>query len=60
MIARILSIPLFFASILQKLGWRTVHVAEILPSTHGDFQITDIHDLHKVLPEFWPDGLSDE
>ncbi|KAJ3116534.1 hypothetical protein HDU96_009422 [Phlyctochytrium bullatum] len=38
----------------KKLGWTTVHVADTLPSTHGHYQITDIHDLPKVLPEFWP------
>ncbi|KAJ3032222.1 hypothetical protein HDV00_007957 [Rhizophlyctis rosea] len=38
----------------KKLGWTTVHVAETLPSKHGHFQITDIHDLWRVVPEFWP------
>lgn len=36
------------------MGWTTVHLAEdASKSTHGDFQIDDIHDLPKVLPELW-------
>ncbi|KAI8848848.1 HAD-like domain-containing protein [Chytridium lagenaria] len=31
----------------KKLGWTTVHVADT-------FAVTDIHDLPKVLPRFWP------
>ncbi|KAJ3197392.1 hypothetical protein HK101_003818 [Irineochytrium annulatum] len=38
-----------------ELGWTVVHVADTLPSKHGHHQVTDIHDLPKVLPEFWPD-----
>ncbi|KAG2203924.1 pyrimidine 5'-nucleotidase [Mucor mucedo] len=38
----------------QKLGWITVHVADdASKSNHGDYQIDDIHDLPKVLPELW-------
>ncbi|KAJ3295042.1 hypothetical protein HK104_003047 [Borealophlyctis nickersoniae] len=39
----------------KKLGWTTVHVADELPSDHGHHQILDIHQLPRVLPEFWPD-----
>ncbi|KAJ3198912.1 hypothetical protein HDU67_003226, partial [Dinochytrium kinnereticum] len=35
------------AGVLEKLGWTTVHVADTLPSPHGHYQITDIHDLPK-------------
>lgn len=39
---------------LQKLGWTTVHLADdASKSNHGDYQIDDIHDLPKVLPNLW-------
>ncbi|KAI8975602.1 pyrimidine 5'-nucleotidase [Mycotypha africana] len=38
----------------QKMGWTTVHVAgDASTSTHGDYQIDEIHDLPNVLPELW-------
>ncbi|KAG1619008.1 hypothetical protein G6F46_003493 [Rhizopus delemar] len=38
----------------QKLGWTTVHLADdASKSNHGDYQIDDIHDLPKVLPNLW-------
>ncbi|KAI8983073.1 pyrimidine 5'-nucleotidase [Pilobolus umbonatus] len=38
----------------QQLGWTTVHLADdASTSDHGDYQIDDIHDLPKVLPELW-------
>jgi pyrimidine and pyridine-specific 5'-nucleotidase len=40
------------------LGWTTIHLVEDgSVSDHGDFQITDIHDLPKVLPELWEEKL---
>ncbi|KAJ3333025.1 hypothetical protein HDU76_012109 [Blyttiomyces sp. JEL0837] len=38
----------------KRFGWTTIHVADTLPSKHGHYQITDIHDLPKILPELWP------
>lgn len=36
------------------MGWTTVHVTgDASKSNHGDYQIDDIHDLPKVLPELW-------
>jgi pyrimidine and pyridine-specific 5'-nucleotidase len=41
-------------SLKQALGWTTVHLADdASTSSHGDYQIDDIHDLCKVLPELW-------
>ncbi|KAI8819855.1 Haloacid dehalogenase-like hydrolase-domain-containing protein [Fimicolochytrium jonesii] len=42
----------------KKLGWTAVHVADDVSAEpkHGDFQISHIHELQEVLPEFWPDG----
>ncbi|KAG0763601.1 hypothetical protein G6F24_005888 [Rhizopus arrhizus] len=38
----------------QKLGWTTVHLADdASKSNHGDYQIDDIHDLPKALPNLW-------
>ncbi|KAL0094732.1 pyrimidine 5'-nucleotidase [Phycomyces blakesleeanus] len=38
----------------KTLGWTTVHVADDpATSNHGDYQIDDIHSLHKVLPDLW-------
>ncbi|KAI8638568.1 pyrimidine 5'-nucleotidase [Parasitella parasitica] len=38
----------------QKLGWTTVHLADdASKSNHGDYQIENIHDLPKILPELW-------
>ncbi|CEP19514.1 hypothetical protein [Parasitella parasitica] len=38
----------------QKLGWTTVHLADdASKSDHGDYQIDNIHDLPKVLPDLW-------
>lgn len=41
-------------TLYQELGWTTVHLADdASQSSHGDYQIDDIHDLCKVLPELW-------
>ncbi|KAI9259294.1 pyrimidine 5'-nucleotidase [Sporodiniella umbellata] len=38
----------------QKIGWTTIHLADdASKSSHGDYQIEDIHDLPKVLPDLW-------
>lgn len=38
----------------KSLGWTAIHVTDDLEgSKHGDYQITTIHDLPKVLPHLW-------
>ncbi|KAJ8655276.1 pyrimidine 5'-nucleotidase [Lichtheimia ornata] len=38
----------------KSLGWTSIHVTDDLDGPkHGDYQITTIHDLAKVLPHLW-------
>ncbi|OBZ84262.1 Uncharacterized protein C24B11.05 [Choanephora cucurbitarum] len=38
----------------KKFGWTAIHLADdASQSNHGDYQIDNIHDLYKVLPELW-------
>ncbi|KAI8380818.1 pyrimidine 5'-nucleotidase [Blakeslea trispora] len=38
----------------KQFGWTAIHLADdASTSNHGDYQIDDIHDLYKILPELW-------
>lgn len=39
----------------KQLGWTAVHVTDDpeMEPRHGDWQIADVKELPRVLPEFW-------